>query len=73
MRNLNENNITDAVIARFQGCDDPNDSHYPHLRAMADEIARVEDGVIDLGGSTHALRLPEFARSGKREPGLVGV
>jgi agmatine/peptidylarginine deiminase len=25
----------------FQGCDDPADSHYPHLRAMADELARL--------------------------------
>ena len=34
----------DSIV--FQGCDDPNDSHYPHLRAMADELAalRTKDG-----------------------------
>ena len=34
----------DAIV--FQGCDDPQDSHYPHLRAMADELAalRTRDG-----------------------------
>lgn len=34
----------DAIV--FQGCDDPSDSHYAELRAMADEIAalRTKDG-----------------------------
>ncbi|MGY3264968.1 agmatine deiminase family protein [Lysobacter sp. HA35] len=34
----------DSIV--FQGCDDPSDSHYPHLRAMADELAalRTKDG-----------------------------
>ena len=34
----------DSIV--FQGCDDPTDSHYPHLRAMADELAalRTKDG-----------------------------
>lgn len=34
----------DSIV--FQGCDDPSDSHYPHLRAMADELAalRTADG-----------------------------
>jgi agmatine/peptidylarginine deiminase len=34
----------DSIV--FQGCDDPQDSHYPHLRAMADELAalRTKDG-----------------------------
>lgn len=34
----------DAIV--FQGCDDPSDSHYPHLRAMAGELAalRTRDG-----------------------------
>ncbi|HZX79420.1 MAG TPA: agmatine deiminase family protein [Lysobacter sp.] len=29
----------DSIV--FQGCDDPTDSHYPHLRAMADELAAL--------------------------------
>ena len=35
---------TDAIV--FQACDDPADSHYPGLQAMADEIAalRTRDG-----------------------------
>lgn len=35
---------TDSIV--FQGCDDPCDPHYPHLRAMADELAalRTADG-----------------------------
>jgi agmatine/peptidylarginine deiminase len=35
---------TDSIV--FQGCDDPADSHYPHLRAMGDELAalRTRDG-----------------------------
>lgn len=34
----------DSIV--FQGCDDPSDSHYPHLRAMAGELAslRTRDG-----------------------------
>lgn len=34
----------DAIV--FQGCDDPQDTHWPHLRAMADELAalRTQDG-----------------------------
>jgi agmatine/peptidylarginine deiminase len=34
----------DAIV--FQACDDPNDSHYAELKAMADEIAalRTRDG-----------------------------
>ena len=34
----------DAIV--FQACDDPTDSHYPALKAMADEIAalRTRDG-----------------------------
>ena len=34
----------DAIV--FQGCDDPTDSHYADLKAMADEIAalRTKDG-----------------------------
>ena len=34
----------DAIV--FQACDDPSDSHYAELRAMADEIAalRTQDG-----------------------------
>lgn len=34
----------DSIV--FQGCDDPQDSHYPHLRAMAEELAalRTRDG-----------------------------
>jgi agmatine/peptidylarginine deiminase len=34
----------DAIV--FQACDDPTDSHYPELKAMADEIAalRTRDG-----------------------------
>ncbi|GAB6196822.1 agmatine deiminase family protein [Lysobacter xanthus] len=34
----------DSIV--FQGCDDPADSHYPHLRAMAGELAalRTADG-----------------------------
>lgn len=34
----------DSIV--FQGCDDPEDSHYPHLRAMAGELAalRTKDG-----------------------------
>ncbi|GAB1596162.1 agmatine deiminase family protein [Lysobacter claricitrinus] len=34
----------DSIV--FQGCDDPADSHYPHLRAMAGELAalRTKDG-----------------------------
>jgi agmatine/peptidylarginine deiminase len=34
----------DAIV--FQGCDDPSDSHYADLQAMADEIAalRTKDG-----------------------------
>jgi agmatine/peptidylarginine deiminase len=34
----------DSIV--FQGCDDPADSHYPHLRAMGDELAalRTKDG-----------------------------
>ncbi|AXK71708.1 agmatine deiminase family protein [Lysobacter sp. TY2-98] len=34
----------DSIV--FQGCDDPSDSHYPHLRAMGEEIAalRTRDG-----------------------------
>jgi agmatine/peptidylarginine deiminase len=34
----------DSIV--FQGCDDAQDSHYPHLRAMADELAalRTKDG-----------------------------
>jgi agmatine/peptidylarginine deiminase len=35
---------TDSIV--FQGCDDPSDTHYPHLRAMAAELAalRTRDG-----------------------------
>ncbi|GAB2517277.1 agmatine deiminase family protein [Lysobacter humi (ex Lee et al. 2017)] len=34
----------DSIV--YQGCDDPTDSHYPHLRAMGDELAglRTADG-----------------------------
>ncbi len=34
----------DSIV--YQGCDDPSDSHYPHLRAMAAELAglRTKDG-----------------------------
>ena len=34
----------DSIV--YQGCDDPSDSHYPHLRAMGDELAalRTADG-----------------------------
>lgn len=34
----------DAIV--YQGCDDPADSHYPHLQAMARELAalRTRDG-----------------------------
>ena len=34
----------DSIV--YQGCDDPADSHYPHLQAMAEELAalRTRDG-----------------------------
>ena len=47
MRNLNENNITDAVIARFQGCDDPRlktvlTSLVKHLHAFVRDVEPTE-------------------------------
>jgi len=60
----------DAIV--FQACDDPDDSHYTDLGAMADEIAalRTKDGqpyrlfplpwakpVIDVDAAGHARRL----------------
>jgi hydroxyquinol 1,2-dioxygenase len=47
MRNLNENNITDAVIALFQGCDDPRlkavlTSLVKHLHAFVRDVEPTE-------------------------------
>ena len=39
----------DAIV--FQACDDPADSHYPELRAMADEIAALRTA----GGQPYRL------------------